>query len=104
MSIQETGSCFKCQYVIFILLILAVATAFYLDTDEMVKMWHEFIEWIKENPRKAAFVLILLYIVCCIVTFPIPQFHILGGYLYSQVTGSIWYGLLISSSIAFVGS
>lgn len=35
---------------------------------------------------------------------PIPQFHVLGGYLYSQVTGSIWYGLLISSTIAFIGT
>lgn len=86
------------------ILIIGTTIAYFWDTDTMVKLWHEFIDWIKENPRKAAFVLILLYIVCCIVMFPIPQFHILGGYIYTQVTGSIWYGLLISSSIAFIGT
>lgn len=87
-----------------ILLALAVAAAFYWDSETVAKAWQDFIDWIKENPRKAAFVLILLYISCCIVMFPIVQFHVVVGYLYSKVTGDIWYGLAISSSIAFVGT
>lgn len=74
------------------------------DSKKLEEWQNNFVAWIKENPKTAVGALIGMYILFCTFNLPTPYLHIIIGYSYSQLTGSIWYGLLISSSIAFVGT
>ena len=59
--------------------------AIIVDYKQVIFIYMKFVEWIKENPFFAIFIINIVYIVSIILMAPITYLHVMIGYTYSQV-------------------
>ena len=88
----------------FFLLILTVVV---LEFNKIEEAFDFFIKWIRENPEKASYWLILIYVVAITLIIPTTWIHLIVGYTYSQVaespSGGFWYAAPIVSVGCMLG-
>ena len=75
-----------------------------LDFKYVKYAFYKLTDWIKENPEKAIFVVIIIYALLIVFMGPIAHMHLIVGYTYSEVFKSTTYGFLVGMPIAFSGS
>jgi len=68
-----------------------------------MKLFNEFIEWIKVHPYQSIGYSISILAFSIVFTIPISYTIVMLGYAYSQVFDSKLYGFLFSVPIVYVG-
>ena len=75
-----------------------------LDFKYVKYAFYKLTDWIKENPEKAIFVVLMIYAILIVFMGPIAHMHLIVGYTYSEVFKSTSYGFFVGMPIAFSGS
>ena len=89
--------------IIFFVVLLAVAALCIFDFPQVMKMFNDFIAWIKVNPYQSIGYSVLILVFSVMWTIPISYTIIMLGYTYSQVFDSKITGFLFSVPIVYVG-
>lgn len=75
-----------------------------LDFKYVKYAFYKLTDWIKDNPEKAIFVVIVIYALLIVFMGPIAHMHLIVGYTYSEVFKSTTYGFFVGMPIAFSGA
>ena len=83
--------------------IIVIIISGLLHKEQVKIILQQFIEWIKENPNLAIFIIIMFYTVVIPLYFPIAYANLTLGYTYSQVFKSQWKGFFFIVPIISIG-
>ena len=89
---------------VFSIIFVTVIVFVILDFKYVKYAFYKLTDWIKENPEKAIFVVLMIYALLIVFMGPIAHMHLIVGYTYSEVFKSTSYGFFVGMPIAFSGS
>ena len=92
-----------CQIVLLVALI-AVVTLAIVKRDEFTVVLGNFLNWMKDHPRKGPIYLCLVYIACTLAFVPGSILTIGSGVILKQVFESIWKAILVGTAAIWIGA
>jgi hypothetical protein len=75
--------------IIIVLVLVGIALWVIFDSKRLTGFFEDFIEWLKDNPVLAPFVLVLAYIVATIFFFPGLILTLGAGFAFNQAYGNV---------------
>lgn len=101
---QGSSTCWKVlPQIIFFLILIVLGLFCIFDFQLILKLFNQFIEWVKLHPYQSISYSIYLLCVSIVFTLPISYTIVMLGYTYCQVFDSKLYGFLFSVPIIYFG-